>query len=1012
MGSNFDLKFFEDKLKNNGFDIKPKKVDIDKTLFKDIKINDSYYLFDGILKIIFIYTDKIHKKTIVRNCRDFYRKRPFKTLFIFSNVNEAILVIFPKGADGEARILHIEDKLYHTDQEALNTLKYSDKSEEFSKLIENYLPYEKVREEFFEGYRQRYQKLLSLLKNYGFSEKQSNEYAQRFLGRLMFLYFLQKKGWLANDKNFINNIKDYKELNEVFYNGLNNPNNKMNLPYLNGSLFDREEYITDDFVNKISTEMTEFFKEARSFFNHYNFTVDESTPLEIEVSIDPYLLGTVFENMLPENERGNKGTFYTPPAEISFIIRRAISNYLALNGFDTKDEIKDNKLEDGIDKYISQLSKSKNFAELDKFKDVLLKATVVDPAVGSGGFIVYYIDEVVRIINNAEIEVMNEITPPKIIKEKIINNIYGFDIENEAVEIARLRVWLSYVIDEERPRPLPNLDLNIITVKDSLKKIPTQPNIESELFEYDKLKDLKRLYFHESNPQKKKALKEEIKKLKTKIYNLGDDEYIENNFQGKFNIVIMNPPYVRQELIPKTDKEYYTKTYKLNKTSDLYSYFFIRALDLLAPRGIVSVISSDKWLEADYGISLQEKLQKKLIAIYGQKMRSFGADINTVISVFTNEDLETSINFTYLESYSNYKIVRNTFIERNNLKPGKWFYLRAPKIFMEKIYPKLTHKLKDFAEVKRGFTTGANDFFYMINVSSQYDLDYSANPKKFQELGITARNEKELREQGLIYIENEAGERFVINESDTSPILRSIKELDTYSINKLRKLCLYTENPGEFTKKYIEWGERQPVHIKGRNEIVIGYNNVPTVKGRKKWYSLNKLEPTNIILTTLIRDRFFNPYSNKAIICDASLYTLKSKYKDIIYYLNSTIFYMTMELYLRRLGGGGGVGEIKVDDYENMPVPDLDKLDLSGLDFSFDRKVKKYFEEVKMEDRRKLDKEILKRMGLEDISLDEFYNEFIELVDDRLVKADRPLKRGEEVVNEEIDEDEGNDKDN
>jgi len=1011
MGSNFDLKFFEDKLKNNGFDIKPEKVDIDNTLFKDIKINDSYYLFDGILKIIFIYTDKIHKKTIVRNCRDFYRKRPFKTLFIFSNVNEAILVIFPKGADGEARILHIEDKLYHTDQEALNTLKYSNKSEEFSKLIENYLPYEKVREEFFEGYRQRYQKLLSLLKNYDFSEKQSNEYAQRFLGRLMFLYFLQKKGWLANDKNFINNIRDYKELNEIFYNGLNNPNNKMNLPYLNGSLFDKEEYITDDFVNKISNEMTEFFKEVRSFFNHYNFTVDESTPLEIEVSIDPYLLGTVFENMLPENERGNKGTFYTPPAEISFIIRRAISNYLSLNGFDTKDEIKDNKLEDGIDKYISQLSKSKNYAELDKFKDVLLKATVVDPAVGSGGFIVYYIDEVVRIINNAEIEVMNEITPPKIIKEKIINNIYGFDIENEAVEIARLRVWLSYVIDEEKPRPLPNLDLNIITVKDSLKKIPTQPNIESELFEYDKLKDLKRSYFHESNPQKKKALKEEIKELKTKSYNSGEDEYIENNFLGKFNIVIMNPPYVRQESIPKTDKEYYAKTYKLNKTSDLYSYFFIRALDLLVPRGIVSVISSDKWLEADYGISLQEKLQKKLIAIYGQKERSFGADINTVISVFTNENLETPINFTYLESYSNYKIIKNTFIERNNLKPGKWFYLKAPKIFLEKIYPKLTHKLKDFAEINYGIKTGANGFFYMINVSSQYDLDYFANPKKFQELGITARNEKELREQGLIYIENEAGERFVINESDTSPILRSIKELDTYSINKLRKLCLYTENPGEFTKKYIEWGEKQPVRIRRRNEIVIGYNNVPSVKGRKKWYFLNKLEPTNIISTLFIKDRFFIPYSNKAIICNENLYTLKSKYKDIIYYLNSTIFYMTMELYLRRLGGGGGVGEISVDDYKNMPVPDLDKLDLSGLDFSFDRKVKKYFEEVNMEDRKKLDKEILKRMGLEDILLEEFYKEFIELVDDRLIKADIPLKK-EEVVNEEIDEDEGNDKDN
>jgi 2-hydroxy-3-keto-5-methylthiopentenyl-1-phosphate phosphatase len=104
------------------------------------------------------------------------------------------------------------------------------------------------------------------------------------------------------------------------------------------------------------------------------------------------------------------------------------------------------------------------------------------------------------------------------------------------------------------------------------------------------------------------------------------------------------------------------------------------------------------------------------------------------------------------------------------------------------------------------------------------------------------------------------------------------------------------------------------------------------------------------------------------------------------------------------------VGEIMVDDYEQMPVPDFNKLDLSRIKFSFDREVKRYFEEIGMEDRRKLDKEILKRMGLEDISLDEFYKEFIELVNDRLIKADRPLERTlEESESEETEEDEGDD---
>ncbi|MGC8618637.1 MAG: hypothetical protein ACP5UZ_07905, partial [Thermoplasmata archaeon] len=237
-------------------------------------------------------------------------------------------------------------------------------------------------------------------------------------------------------------------------------------------------------------------------------------------------------------------------------------------------------------------------------------------------------------------------------------------------------------------------------------------------------------------------------------------------------------------------------------------------------------------------------------------------------------------------------------------------------------------------------------------------------------------------------------------------------------IDKPNRLCLYTKNPGSITKKYIEWGEKQNISIRGRKEPVIGYNNVPSVSGRKNWYSLNDLEPSNIILPMYVMDRFFIPVSREPVICDNTFYTLKSKVKGIESYLNSTIFYITMELYLRRLGGG--VGEIKVTDYEQMPVPDLHKIDLSSANIALEREVMRYFDEViyinfthflvsnylerevmryfdevKMKDRKELDSEILKLLSAESFTIEEFYKEFVELVDDRLIKADRGLKSKE-----------------
>ena len=941
--------------------------------------------------VIEVNNDEFSRGRCVSIARSWKRNNLLSPVIVLTNSSESYVCIIPGvGYTSEAKILYLSDELYHTDKIVLKSMEYVENNVELLKLYNSeFFPYQKVRDDFFYQYRDLFQELSDKLFQY--LESHTRSFAQKFLGRLMFLYFLQKKGWLKGNKRFVDDIKGYWELSNLYYNGLNTGKIE-GIPFLNGSLFDREDYLTKGKEEEISEILNETFLKARKFFDDYNFTADESAPLEVEVSVDPALTGTVFENLLLEKERGEKGTFYTPKDEISFICRRALVRYLGLQDRYTPDS---KSMQDGIDLYLEELRKSKKLDEIRNLKDRLLKVRVVDPAVGSGGFLVVMMQEIVSIVTEAD-SIAGWNSDPYEYKKTIHGNISGFDIEPEAVEIARLRIWLSMIIDQKDPVPLPNLDFKIVDIPDSLELQSVQKRLTPEIEEErDHVEKLIEQYSNEHDYENKKSLKKRIALHTENLKKYGlNPNVIESYIVHPVDIVVMNPPYVRQESIPPERKKYYVGTYKLDKKSDLYVYFFMRALRLLKPNGYVSAITSDKWLETTYGEKLQNFLKSRLIAIFGQRDRSFMADINTVITLYGNDMQNGPVDFTYLESYVSRSVVRRVSMERTDLKPGKWFYLRAPRLFMEKIYPKLTHKLGDFADIKFGIKTGANDFFYMKDVSSQYESDYLANPREFEEWGVNAKNEKELKEQGLIYIENEGGNRFVIDTPDTKPLVRTTKDLRRYKIDKVERLCLYTKTPGVMTQKYIEWGRKQPVNIRGRKEPVIGYNNVPSVSGRKNWYSLNDLEPTNIILPMYVMDRFFIPSSDKPVICDHTLYTIKSNIKGIVKYLNSTIFYMTMELYLRRLGGG--VGEIMVDDYERMPVPDLSQIDLTRIYVALNRDVKRYFEEVRANDRKKLDSELMNLLGITDFPLDEFYNEFIELVEDRLIKADRPLKRGEE----------------
>ena len=1016
----FGVDFWREVLKERGYNVIQEHLDLETLVKQKVVPGSHLYGQDGSPKlrdaILFYRDDYVEVAALVydrlpgrgvcvRVARQWRSRRLYRPLLIFTDgASSYAIIVRGAGLEGEARVLRLEDRLYRTDLEVLESIRHPGSPEALvKKYDEEFFPYERVRDEFFERYRELFEDIVQIVKPV-LGEKRSKEYAQRFLGRLMFLYFLQRKGWLNNDKSYIDKISGFRELNILFYEKLNRPNDD-GIPYLNGTLFEREEYLTDEVVGKIEGKMDELFRKARKVFNNYNFTVDETSPLEVEVSIDPLLLGTVLENMLPEYERGKKGTFYTPVNEIGFMCRKALAAWL---GVEDRVEQGANgmRLVDALQEYIEGLKERKDEREIREFRERLLSLKVCDPAVGSGGFLVVMMQTILSIIQEVE-EAVGWRTDPAIYKARILPNLYGFDIEPEAVEIARLRLWLSLIVDQKRPEPLPNLELNIMETSDSLTMPESDQRILDQFLskevaeQWELYQDLRARFVKEHDPRKKAELRTKIERIWKELVE---------RFQGRIevklpielvlliqpDIIVMNPPYVRQEKIDPRDKEYYVNKYGLDRTSDLYAYFMLRALKLLKDGGAAAVISSDKWLEVGYGVKLQEKLKPYLLAVYGQRRRSFGADVNTVITVFKKSRFpeDHPIQFIYLEKYGGEKVVIYKSIPRGQLKPGKWYYLRAPRIFEEVLLPKLTHTLKEFAEIKFGIKTGANEFFYMKDVTHLYEADYLANPEKFEKWGVKAKTAKELEEQGLIYIENEGGERFVINKEDTKPIIRSPEEIRSYQITHQKTLCLHTRTPRRYTEQYINEYAKRIIII---NNKKIPFSKRPTFKSKKIWYHLPDFKTSRMILLKSFHDTIYQPLAEQPVLCDqrAYLFYTRLNVDELWKYLNSTLFYLTMELYSDRLGGGAL--DIRVEDYQNMPVPDLSKIVINFPSKKLlERKPLPYYEEVKQPDRRELDKAVLRALGFPENELDKLVDElhkaFVWVVEDRLIKAGRPLE--------------------
>ena len=465
----------------------------------------------------------------------------------------------------------------------------TEKEISFQTLV-NTFSVEKLSKAFFNEYTLHYQNFCNYLQESNYrksvfnitfpvdatkqekdkASKPIRDFVKKLLGRIVFLYFVQKKGWLgATDTSYANGQNDFiKQLfekaggNDTFYSNwlavlffdtlnkerLNDdfvmPDGKtVKVPFLNGGLFEKEDYDqfiltfksvlfhNPEFEDTILTEKN--IGKARGFFDFldsFNFTIYEDSPDDHTVAVDPEMLGHIFENLLEDNK--DKGAFYTPKEIVHYMCQESLTEYLCTT-LQIKDEVAEREAVNLLlkNKIVDDVLRPE-IVELEKALD---QVKICDPAIGSGAFPMGLLQEIFSIKELIAYETGKEWNPAETKLNIIQNSIYGVDIEKGAVDIARLRFWLSLVVDEEKPKALPNLDYKIVVGDSLISKFDGEiieidwdlnEGTQTDLFGNDnlqkrkhileKLTEKQRIYFN-PNHVNKKDLSFEIRNLKIDV---------------------------------------------------------------------------------------------------------------------------------------------------------------------------------------------------------------------------------------------------------------------------------------------------------------------------------------------------------------------------------------------------------------------------------------------------------------------------------------------------------------
>ncbi len=603
---------------------------------------------------------------------------------------------------------------------------------------------EALSDEFFDKYREQYADFIQyitgkrfvksgskweekklgepndkLMQAFNHDEKKIRDYIKKLMGRITFLHFLQRKGWMCGDLNYMQNLfqrsshqDDYLDtvLEPLFFGILNTKPEQRealfekyswdrsllaewrDIPYLNGGLFERDD--TDEPESRFPAE---HFQRLFQFFSEYNFTIDENDPNDAEVGVDPEMLGKIFENLLEDNK--DKGAFYTPKEIVRYMCQESLIAYLETNTTIAKDKIRQFVLtpEEGV----AHIPDNKK----DKLLNALKNVKICDPAIGSGAFPMGLLNELLKCREalttsptvNCKLSIVNSLKT-----EIIQNNIYGVDIEKGAVDIARLRFWLSIVVDEEEASPLPNLDYKIMQGNSliesykgmDLSRLTYDNKDKSHITEYsifdDDTNQLQRRvtqlltqYYSCSDHEQKHRLQRDISHAISQqlelqkfdpaiLHELKHINLAENTHfflwhtwfsdvfnKGGFDIVIGNPPYIsaleaKKIINPIIRQAYKEKYQSACGTYDMYVIFIELGLKLLTKNGTLVFITPSKYLSAEYATTLRtfiiEKYSLDMISDFSDIRVFESAGVSTMISQFSNTKQHDKVEFKTYKS--------------------------------------------------------------------------------------------------------------------------------------------------------------------------------------------------------------------------------------------------------------------------------------------------------------------------------------------------------------------------
>ncbi|MEK7263098.1 MAG: Eco57I restriction-modification methylase domain-containing protein [Bacteroidota bacterium] len=970
----------------------------------------------------------------------FIPTQPYFIHFVTTPDYDKLVLIFNQG--DQKRILSFRNRLTHTQYDKIipQWTGIATKSKpEIADLLWKSLDIKEVNKEFYRQIKERFDALLGIVKIQHAStslstgvtatDNQVKQFTVRLIGRYIFCWFLKEKGIIPDELISSRTIKttgNYYQstLLKLFFDTLNTRIQDRvplarsilfeKIPYLNGGLFDESE---EDRLFR-TLQLDDWLIPFVEVLENYDFTVDESSSTYQQVAVDPEMLGRIFENLLasqnPEtekaanNERKAFGAFYTPRDIVDYMVNESLKTYLATKLNVSPDELSPAFLPNPV--WPEKLNKRKHEADI-----ALQQVKILDPACGSGAFPMGVLH---RLVSLRELLGLQPNTY-QLKKDILSDNIYGIDIMPMAVEIARLRAWLSLIVEEDYKSEksgsnfgidaLPNLDFkfmqgnslletyegvklfddrlletkamntrneNIERVKGKRKEIEQKivnlnnkgklkgterAILEKELKDYnemfsrilkveeptvgyglfnnnetvvnlsEKLHKIHTEFFATSDKEQKKKLKEEIESLewnliaaslqesgKTEklkdlenlrrqnikpyfLYKLNFPEVFTEGRNG-FDIIIGNPPYVRQEAIDPYYKPLYIQHHPEvgSGTADLYVYFFDSALAAANTSGVIIFITLNKYLKTKYGEGLRNKLKEKNVdfIIDFFELPVFEASTDTAITKIINAPDTDSTKYFPVKTLDNLDL--NVLTKTEPLKVIKdgteWkFVERAANSIIEKIYAN-TISLQEFTgdKIYYGIKTGDNKIF-IIDEKTKTD--------------IVNADKNSLTHVGKYITATEISKWFINYENEWLITTFPSKKLNIDNFSGLKNYLT------KFKKKLNPKPKNHSGEWIGRKA------------GSYKWFETQdnvayyeKFEKPKIIyIHTAKKHEFY--LDCDGIYINNSCYMIASDNKFLFFFLNSILFDWFKRIKFVAYGDADEAGRVKLDYNKMITVP-------------------------------------------------------------------------------------------